>query len=302
RRCQLYGGEGYRRGPRPSAAPSIRYDDETDSSLAADPASESAIDSRPNDFSERSWWMVDVASDAAESSTQGASALARRCMHVRGWDEAQTRRILAAYRQFLTLKKKLGDWDATLLSPCHLVDQMWHQHILDNFNYYHDMLLLCGRFVGHNPDGALDLEAKRRRDRFTRECLCQHFGRYDPEIWDFNGENEGGRGNNAGDANRGGLGIPENGGELNASDPSLDQTITVRLKDQNREETMFKIKMSTSLMKVFSMYVVRKGLAVYALRFYFDGESIHPRTTDTASTLDMDDNDHIDVILAQCGC
>ena len=147
----------------------------------------SYIDSRQNDFSERSWWMVDIIDDYnsdGNSITQGASPLVKRCMRTHGWNLTKTRKILSAYKQFLMLKKQLEDWDGMLLSPCYLVDLMWHQHILDNVNYYHDMLLLCGHFVGHNPDGGLDIVAKIKRDRFTRECLRQSFGSYDTEVWD----------------------------------------------------------------------------------------------------------------------
>ena len=163
------------------------FDDASETTHESSLHAPSVVDTRQNDFSERSWWMVDV--DGEGASTQGASALVKRCMRAYGWDLSKTRKILSAYKHFLTLKKVLGDWDATLLSPCHLVDQMWHQHILDNFNYYHDMVLLCGHFVGHNPDGAFDVEAKATRDQFTRECLRQNFGSYDVEIWDGAGRN-----------------------------------------------------------------------------------------------------------------
>ena len=91
---------------------------------------------------------------------------------------------MTAYRQFLTLKKEHRDWNATLLSPSYLVDQMWHQHILDVVNYTHDMMLLCGHVVGHNPDGALNLQKKEERDETTRKALEERFAnKYDKEVW-----------------------------------------------------------------------------------------------------------------------
>jgi hypothetical protein len=71
------------------------------------------------------------------------------------------------------LEKHHQDWDS-YLSPSYLVDQMWHVHILDVVNYCHDMMLLCGHVVGHNPDGASDIEAKRARDLKTHEGLEEH--------------------------------------------------------------------------------------------------------------------------------
>ncbi|KAL9188949.1 hypothetical protein ACHAXT_011439 [Thalassiosira profunda] len=379
---------GYRRQPGPPGDARVivkreggAFDDDTD-------AGEPPIGARDDDFSVRSWWMVDVDGDGG--SSQGATALVKRCMRAYGWDLPKTRQILAAYRQFLQLKTALEDWDATLLSPCHLVDQMWHQHILDNFNYYHDMVLLCGRFVGHNPDGALDVSAKVKRDRFTRESLRQHFeDSYDEEIWDSVGGDRGAAGINE-DSDDGDVdGVPSvivsptNNGDsdgdstdstipvrlkdqtghettywieqtqqmagvfrsfagrkgvavgdlrfslygfhieprMTPSDLALgdddvidvilrqsecdkhprgDEPVTIRVKDQTGEETMFTIKRSTRMAKVFTAYAKRKGVTAIALRFTLDGERVGP--DDTAETWELDDNDQIDVILAQVGC
>ncbi|KAK1746845.1 hypothetical protein QTG54_002189 [Skeletonema marinoi] len=139
---------------------------------------------REGDFNEKTWWMVDL-TPIGSSSPQGASALVKRCMRTHGWDEVKARKVLDAYRQFMILKKELKDWDANILSPCYLVDQMWHCHILDVVNYCHDMMLLCGHVVGHNPDGALDYVAKQERDDTTRASLQDHFGSYDKEVWDY---------------------------------------------------------------------------------------------------------------------
>jgi hypothetical protein len=46
--------------------------------------------------------------------------------------------------------------------------------------------LLCGHIVGHNPDGAEDLEPRRTRLDRTRDALEEHFdGNFDAEIWGF---------------------------------------------------------------------------------------------------------------------
>ena len=99
---------------------------------------------RENDFNEKTWWMVDLA-PVEEASLQGASALVKRCMRTYSWDEAKARKVLASYRQFIALKKNLQDWNAEILSPCYLVDQMWHCHILDVVNYCHDTALWACR-------------------------------------------------------------------------------------------------------------------------------------------------------------
>mmetsp|Transcript_25065 Transcript_25065/g.53016 ORF Transcript_25065/g.53016 Transcript_25065/m.53016 type:complete len:196 (+) Transcript_25065:185-772(+) len=75
--------------------------------------------------------------------------------------------------------------------------------------------------------------------------------------------------------------------------------ITIRVKDQNGEETMFKIKKTTKMKKVFSTYAARKGVEANAMRFMLDGENIDPEAT--PASLDLDDDDQIDCFLAQVG-
>lgn len=81
----------------------------------------------------------------------------------------------------LTLMKEHCDWDAKNWLPSLLVDQMWHLHILEVTNYNHDVILLCGHLVGHNPDRALSGNAER--DETTHKALEQRFPNYDKEIW-----------------------------------------------------------------------------------------------------------------------
>jgi Ubiquitin-2 like Rad60 SUMO-like len=125
------------------------------------------------------WWMVDL--HAHPAPKQGATPLVKRCMRELGWDEAKARDVLRAYRQFLSVKVAKRDWNAEILSPSVAVDQMWHQHLLDNSNYAHDCLLLCGRFMKHDPDGGLDVEARKIRLVATRQALLESFGDDDDE-------------------------------------------------------------------------------------------------------------------------
>merc|ERR1719253_191462 len=78
-----------------------------------------------------------------------------------------------------------------------------------------------------------------------------------------------------------------------------NEPITIRVKDQNGEETMFKIKKTTKMKKVFATYAARKGVEATAMRFMLDGENINPDTT--PADLDLDDDDQIDCFLAQVG-
>lgn len=65
------------------------------------------------------------------------------------------------------------------------------------------------------------------------------------------------------------------------------------------EETFFKIKTTTKMSKVFEAFAQRKGLQVGALRFLLDGVAIEADST--PKTLDLEDQDQIDCMLAQVG-
>jgi len=249
------------------------------------------IQPRENDFSAKTWWMVDL-SPLEETSLQGASALVKRCMRTYGWDETKARKILAAYRQFIILKKKLKDWDATILSPCHFVDQMWHCHILDVVNYCHDMMLLCGHVVGHNPDGALDSAAKQKRDEATRASLKEHFGRYDEEVWNFSSDVLEGKNHNI---------------ELRSDDTSNQQgaaipdMIRIIIIDESRkEEVLNNVRGTVKMGALFKTYAANKGIDVLSLRFHLDGETIP--FDETPASLALEDGDRINCMLKQVGC
>eukprot|EP00984_Skeletonema_dohrnii_P010706 scaffold4194_cov78-Skeletonema_dohrnii-CCMP3373.AAC.1 len=241
---------------------------------------------RENDFNEKTWWMVDL-TPIGSSSPQGASALVKRCMRMHGWDEAKARKVLASYRQFIILKKNLQDWNAEILSPCYLVDQMWHCHILDVVNYCHDMMLLCGHVVGHNPDGALDYVAKQKRDESTRASLEEYFGSYDEEVWDYSPAHDENGTDESGDINT------ESEGSSDCEDNSA---IIVRVRDQIGEERLFKMPRKAQMSKLFTVYAGNIGRDVSDLRFQLHGhgERIDLDPNDTAHSLDLKENDRID--------
>jgi hypothetical protein len=329
--------------------------------------------------------MPDLNFFPSSSFVRNHRPLVARCQREYRWDETKCRKVLNAYQQFFELKKYFQDWDATILSPSQVVDQMWHQHLLDVTNYCHDTILLFGHVVGHNPDGALDSPAKAARTKTTRDALFEHFGSdYDKEMWltptelreeeridsvkkqlrlktkevhSMNSETDsnsgtpfvvivnvvennqkqtiqfGSRqtmdkvlswystnvyrynGNEQGshldlkfyrrvnytyrpiDRNMNAEELKFNSGEeikvFNNKIP-----ITLRFRDQTGEETFFKIKRSSRLSKVFDTYASSKGVELQSLEFYLeDGEII--RRYDTPFSFELNDNDQIDVILNQ---
>ena len=200
-----------------------------------------------------------------------------RCQREYLWDEAKCRRVLNAYRQFLELKRIFEDWDATILSPSQVVDQMWHQHLLDVTNYCHDTILLCGHVVGHNPDGALDGPAKAARTNTTRDALFDNFGSdYNREMWL----------------------TPTELHEEERIDRKIP--ITLILRDHKRKIRLFRIKRYQKLSVLFNAYAQMTGVAVHELRFLLDLERIPDHLT--PFDLELNDQDEIDVMLAQGGC
>ena len=75
------------------------------------------------------------------------------------------------------------------------------------------------------------------------------------------------------------------------------KTMSLRVRDQTGEETYFKVQTSTRMEKVFNTYAQRKGVSLYSLRFFLDGEKIPPDST--PETLDLEDQDQIDCMLNQ---
>lgn len=66
----------------------------------------------------------------------------------KGWTEAEIDVAEQEYRKFLALHLRFPDAD---IVPCHLVDDIWHQHILDTIAYRSDCDAIFGRFLDHFP-------------------------------------------------------------------------------------------------------------------------------------------------------
>ncbi|KAL5330738.1 hypothetical protein ACEPPN_000259 [Leptodophora sp. 'Broadleaf-Isolate-01'] len=76
-------------------------------------------------------------------------------------------------------------------------------------------------------------------------------------------------------------------------------SLSIKVKDQNENETFFKIKSHTKLGKVFDAYCERQSLARNTVRFLFEGGRI--QDTDTPESLEMQDSDMVQAMLEQVG-
>ena len=65
-----------------------------------------------------------------------------------GYTETQLDVMEDEYRKFLALHLAYPDADVV---PCKLVDEIWHQHILDTAAYREDCDAIFGRFLDHFP-------------------------------------------------------------------------------------------------------------------------------------------------------
>jgi len=78
-----------------------------------------------------------------------------------------------------------------------------------------------------------------------------------------------------------------------------DTTINIKVVSSTGEEVFFKIKRSTKLSKLQGAYANKVGKDVGSIRFLYDGARIND--DDTPTSLDMEDNDTIDVMVEQVG-
>ncbi|KZT30125.1 ubiquitin-like protein [Neolentinus lepideus HHB14362 ss-1] len=75
--------------------------------------------------------------------------------------------------------------------------------------------------------------------------------------------------------------------------------INIKVVTSAGEEVFFKIKRNTKLSKLQAAYAAKVGKDVSSIRFLYDGQRINEE--DTPASLDMEDNDTIDVMVEQVG-
>jgi hypothetical protein len=102
----------------------------------------------------------------------------------KGYSEAHLDLLEAEYRKFLAMR--LARPEANIV-PCKIVDEMWHQHILDTIAYRNDCDAIFGRFMDHfpyfgmrGPEDAQDLADAYDE---TLECYRDAFGEPPTDTW-----------------------------------------------------------------------------------------------------------------------
>lgn len=96
---------------------------------------------------------------------------------------AEVSNLINEYKKFLALKLKYQD---VPIIPSYLVDQIWHQHILDTRAYTKDCIDIFGYYVHHDPhlyDN--DLEGLGFAQRRTLDLYKLEYGYIDTSIWNY---------------------------------------------------------------------------------------------------------------------
>lgn len=97
---------------------------------------------------------------------------------------AQLDTMAAEYRKFLALHLAFPD---AVIVPCKIVDEIWHQHILDTAAYRRDCDAIFGRFLDHYPYFGMrdEAEAQELSDAYgdTLALYRDAFGEPPAETW-----------------------------------------------------------------------------------------------------------------------
>ena len=225
--------------------------------------------------------------------------LVLRCARNLNLNEDEVFDALAAYKQFMVLKAVCKDFDATKLSPPPLVDEIWHEHILDTRGYRAFCDAAFKQFVDHDPDGVLDCGARRVRRAATFHYLKLCFkDEYNMEIWNYPLENS---------CKRKYAAVKDEPEPQPST--SSGNSLNIRICDQTGEVTFYKVKYTTKFDKIFNKYATCKGVCVMSLRFLFDGSRMRGddmvgeiRNFDGTPPDSMEDGDQLDCMLEQGGC
>jgi len=99
--------------------------------------------------------------------------------HGLGWSLEDCETAERLYKQFLTLQILYKNAEQIIVPP-KIVDEFWHQHILDTRKYAEDCKILFGRFLHHFPyfgmNGEEDEMALEDAGQSTLELYKSHFG------------------------------------------------------------------------------------------------------------------------------
>ena len=102
----------------------------------------------------------------------------------KGYSTDELELLEQEYRRFLALHLMFPDED---IVPCKIVDEIWHQHILDTAAYREDCDRIFGRFLDHFPYFGMrdEADAQALQDAYaeTIERYRAAFGEPPADTW-----------------------------------------------------------------------------------------------------------------------
>lgn len=102
----------------------------------------------------------------------------------KGYDSSRLDLLEQEYRRFLALHLAFPEMDVV---PCKIVDEIWHQHILDTAAYREDCETIFGFFLDHFPyfgmRGKDDARALNDAYAETLDRYCEAFGEPPLDTW-----------------------------------------------------------------------------------------------------------------------
>lgn len=99
-----------------------------------------------------------VSGELADDETEGIESYANHVVS----------EVFDAYVRFLATKLCDDDFDSEYYSPCNVVDELWHEHILDTKGYADVCHQYGGKFVHHQPGISVHEAGKRMANYATR--------------------------------------------------------------------------------------------------------------------------------------
>ncbi|KAJ3046372.1 hypothetical protein HK097_000913 [Rhizophlyctis rosea] len=225
-------------------------------------------------------------------------------------------KVLQEYHRFICLKILMKDENATILSPCPLIDSYWHQHILDTW-HYRETCKVLGFTIDHNPDGGNNVLARDTRRAMTFAAYKIVFNVKPPsDVWED--DMLGG----VAEApvvikNRvpSGLRFREKWGswemflEIEAEEPPRKRARMESEEDESFHVILDHIKIGwvrvfvnkyAPMGKMWILLMEKFGLELDKLRILYQGERV--QAEQTYAELGMKSGDHIEIMEEQLGC
>lgn len=106
------------------------------------------------------------------------------------FEEKEITKAIAEYRNFMFAKQQTRDEEGLILSPCPIVDTIWHTHILFTEDYQKFCETIIGFYVHHRPNGKYETEQKQERFKRTINWFYENDIAVDNNIWSFYDSNE----------------------------------------------------------------------------------------------------------------